>query len=102
MDGAAGGWRVVEGVELLCREWEGQLVLYHGGTGNTHLLDGDVAAVFKLLRRGPASVRRLAASLKGGDGKGDCPEDRLVRILGALQRLDIVEPLGEAERTPGR
>ncbi|HHH36202.1 MAG TPA: HPr-rel-A system PqqD family peptide chaperone [Gammaproteobacteria bacterium] len=102
MDGAAGGWRVVEGVELLCREWEGQLVLYHGGTGNTHLLDGEAAAVFKLLRAGQAPVRHLAACMKGGDGDGGCSEDGLVRILGALQRLDIVEPIGEAERTPGR
>ncbi len=86
------GWSLVEDAELLTREWEGQIVLYHGGTGNTHLLDGQAAVIFNRLRQGAATEGQLAALLGEGTAGEDEPAG-LRHTLGLLQRLDIVEPL---------
>ncbi len=97
-DAAGRCWRVVGDAGIQTHEWDGQLVLYHGGTGNTHLLDGDAAVIIRVLHKGAATARQLADELNGDAGGEDARQARLARTLDALQRLDIVEPLGETER----
>ncbi|MFQ5488776.1 MAG: HPr-rel-A system PqqD family peptide chaperone [Gammaproteobacteria bacterium] len=81
-------WRLVADVEFLTREWDGEFVLYHQGSGDTHLLEGVAAHIFRILLQHPASPADLSAV---------CPEQaspaELNHILGRLQRLDIVEPI---------
>lgn len=45
------------------RSWDGEHVLYHPGSGDTHLLDDDAMRVLEALRAGPASAAQLAARL---------------------------------------
>lgn len=90
-----GRWRLAEQVEILAREWDGQLVLYHGGTGDTHLLDEYAALIYRVLSRGPADRDSLLAAM-APDSKEALPAaeqlSRLTRTLEALQRLNILEP----------
>jgi len=98
MNGAEGSrWRLAEDAEFLTREWEGLLVLFHGGSGDTHLLDSIAMHIYKILRQGPAATEELLVALDttaaASDGGGASPRSQLLRTLGVLQRLDIVEPL---------
>ncbi len=81
-------WRLVADVEFLSREWDGEFVLYHPGSGDTHLLDGVAAHIFRALLQYSASPLELSAAYSG-----QASPDELNHILGRLQRLDIVEPI---------
>jgi PqqD family protein of HPr-rel-A system len=46
---------------LLRREWEGEFVIFHAVTGETHLFSGFAARVFAALERGPLGEADLQA-----------------------------------------
>ncbi len=84
-------WRLVADFELLTKEWQGEIVLYHEGSGNTHLLDGAAARLFTLLGESPASVVELSEAW----GREAPPCADLQALLGRLRRLDLVEPVSQ-------
>lgn len=57
---------------LLRREWEGEFVIFHTLTGETHLFSGFAARVFEALERGPLGAADLGAmALKAGVSDDD-------------------------------
>ncbi len=98
MKGVEGSrWRLAEDAEFLTQEWDGMLVLFHGGSGDTHLLDSSATRIYKILHQGPADTEELLLAVEttaaASAGGGASPHSQLMRTLGVLQRLDIVEPL---------
>ena len=88
-------WRVVPGQALVFREWEGEAVLYNDLSGATHLLDGAALDLLHALRERPADSAALASQLAGrfGAETGDAGfRAEIDEMLGALARLDLVEP----------
>ena len=92
---AAGGegmrWRVISGFELLMQQWDDEVVLFHSGTGNTHLLESNACHLIKILQQSPADTASLIRSLSA---RLFLEQEELAayvqRALVELQRLDIV------------
>jgi len=85
-------WRLTPGQALVCREWDGEAVLYNDLSGSTHLLDGAALDVLYALRDEPADAAQLAIRLAD---RFDAGGDDLVAALGdmlyALAGLDLIE-----------
>jgi PqqD family protein of HPr-rel-A system len=88
-------WRVVPGQLLICREWDGEAVLYNDLSGSTHLLDGAAIEVLQALRAAPAGAAALAQRLAGCYGADELKADELKAeledMLAELAKLDLVE-----------
>ena len=86
-------WRLTPGQALVCREWDGEAVLYNDLSGSTHLLDGAALDVLFALRDGPADAAQLATRLANGfDADGGDLAAALGDMLSALAGLDLIEP----------
>lgn len=70
-------------------------MVYHGGTGNTHLLDAAAACLLRRLQEAPADPLELGELIKAE--VGDLHPDELLaytcELLTELQRLALVERL---------
>jgi len=86
-------WRVVPGQLLVCREWDGEAVLYNDLSGNTHLLDGAAIDVLQALRAAPLDTAMLAQRLAERFGAtADELSPEIEDMLAELARLDLIEP----------
>ena len=86
-------WRVVPGQLLVCREWDGEAVLYNDLSGNTHLLDGAAIDVLQALRAAPLDAAALAQGLAERFGAtADELSPEIEDMLAELARLDLIEP----------
>ncbi len=94
---AAGGealqWRVVGDFEFLSQQWDEEVVLFHSGTGNTHLLENNAYQLIRILQQSPANTAGLIQSLS--IHLSPCDQAAFAayvpRALAELRRLDIVE-----------
>ena len=85
-------WRLTPGQALVCREWDGEAVLYNDLSGSTHLLDGAALDVLYALRDEPADAAQLAIRLADRfDAGGDDLVAALADMLSALAGLDLIE-----------
>lgn len=89
----AGGWRIIPGYELLWFEGDDGHVVYHGGSGDTHLIDDAASALLRLLQTGPQTSLVLSARLvaEGRVAADEAPEYTAM-LLQELARLGLVEP----------
>jgi PqqD family protein of HPr-rel-A system len=77
----------------LVRSWDDEHVLFHPGSGDTHLLDDDALRVLAALRAGPATAAQLAARL--------APDQEAPAIAAlALSLAADLAALGLLERDP--
>jgi PqqD family protein of HPr-rel-A system len=79
---------------LVCREWDGESVVYNHSTGNTHLLDEFSAMVLRQLidARGPLAATDLSASLAGdatAEERDRC-DAAVAAVLREFDRLGLV------------
>lgn len=77
-------WRVAADAALQLRFWDGECVLFHGATGDTHRLPEAVGQLIERLLRAPCSESELSEAI-------DLHEDDVRRSLAELARLGIVE-----------
>lgn len=85
-------WRIVPGYELLWFESDDGHVVYHSGSGDTHLIDDAAAELLRLLQAGSEAADALAARLaEDGVASAEAPE-YTARLLHELARLGLVEP----------
>jgi len=86
-------WRVVSAFECLSQQWDEEVVLFHSGTGNTHLLENKAYQIIRILQQAPDNTTGLIQSLSVHLPLLD--QETLAayvpRALKELQRLDIVE-----------
>lgn len=86
-------WRIVPGYELLWFEGDDGHVVYHSGSGDTHLIDDAAADLLRLLQADSQASAALAARLAEDDrvAAAEAPE-YTARLLHELARLGLVEP----------
>jgi PqqD family protein of HPr-rel-A system len=86
-------WHVVGAFELLWRSWGDEVIVYHTGSGDTHLLSPAAAEVLRTLQRTPTNAKELtaqvAASLKTPPDEEF--ELHIEDVLATLNRLGIIE-----------
>ena len=87
-------WQVVQGFEFLTHGFDEQLVIYHTGSGHTHLLDILQSEAFAYLQQQSATLYELTSHLQS---IFDITTDsdffaQVEKLLLRLYRFDIVEP----------
>ncbi len=83
-------WRLRDPSSLHGRPWEDGLVLFHGLSGDTHLLERPAGDALLLLKNGPRDVAALVRDL--------VPDDPDGRVAAAIQDLLVrFEELGVVE-----
>jgi len=88
-------WRVIRSHELLWRSWDSdEFVVYHTGSGETHLLNAAAAEVLRLL--GSAELTRDELIGLSAASYEVEPDDQLRanidKILGDFDELGLIEP----------
>ena len=58
-----GVWRVTPNFDLCWREWDGECIVYHTGTADTHYIDAVGAIILKYLEQGDASANDVVGHL---------------------------------------
>lgn len=84
-------WCVISGFELLMQQWDDEVVLFHSGTGNTHLIESNACQLIQILQQSPEDTTGLIRSLSA---RLSLDQEELAayvqRALVELQRLDIL------------
>jgi PqqD family protein of HPr-rel-A system len=92
--------------ELLWAHWDADSSLYHGGTGETHLLDALSCEVVESLCQRPLPLAQLSRLLAERCDTEDDPawQQKIARILQHLHALHIIEkhPWSDSPTSPGR
>ena len=88
-------WRIVPGSRFRWREWDGEFVLYHENSGDTHRLNPLGARAVRLLLASAASARELTGRIAAEspmDGNATL-ESSIDQLLVHLHALGLVEPV---------
>ena len=84
-------WQAAD-CELLWLDWDDGHVVYHGGSGDTHLLDVTAAGLLRRLQQTPAAPEELCATIAGSQGLASDEALGYTReLLAELERLALVE-----------
>ena len=87
-------WHVGTDYELLWYEWDSESIVYHSGTGDTHLFNPAAAEVLKILQRQPVTLEALVARIIDEDESSvQFQGDDLKVILRQFYQLNLIEPL---------
>jgi len=88
-------WGPICGSDLYWASWDSEEVLYHAGSGDTHLLDKHTALLLKRMQQSPATSSQLAQFFAEMLGI-ECDDHVLTRVektLECLLRLSLIQPL---------
>jgi len=92
-------WRLNPLVALNWREWGDEWILFEGGSGSTHKMNGFGAAVLQALsvRGGAASAGSICdrVALQLGLPNDSVLAESIKAQLAYFQRADLVEPVSE-------
>ena len=90
-------WRVSSRAPLKWREWDGEWVVFHPDSGDTHLLDPFAARVLKRLEDAPATADMLVQRL--AESPAAAPANELPRMVEQLLRVlddaGLIEPVDD-------
>lgn len=78
-------WRILPRSQLRLRYWDGECVLFHGASGDTHRLPELVGHLLECLEANPANIDTLVETV-------DLHPEDVERALRELAALEIVEP----------
>jgi PqqD family protein of HPr-rel-A system len=94
-------WGVPRDAVFRWREWDGDVVVYHVNSGDTHFLNALGARALERLQRGPMTLVALADELARGEGCPPTPDFRagVERLLARFHELGLVEPFDDAGST---
>lgn len=87
-------WHVAAGCSLRWRQWDDQWIVYHTGSGDTHMLDEASAQAVRRLESGPADAQELARAVSATMGVGASSEVSAYvdKLLPQLDALGLIEP----------
>ena len=88
-------WQLTAPTELQWVQWGDEWVLYHGATGDTHLLEPLSVELLQTLQRAPATAAELVEDL-AHDGDGDEEMCRRLStyidsLIATLARFGVIE-----------
>jgi PqqD family protein of HPr-rel-A system len=97
-------WRVPPGTEFRWRSWEDEFLVYHGESGDTHLLNPVAASALRFLEHTAATAEDLAAHVASelGLAPGEALAGEMKTLLETFDELGLVEPADEATRAERR
>jgi PqqD family protein of HPr-rel-A system len=87
-------WQVTPDYAVRVHEWEDGFTTFHGGSGDTHLLDHLTGKVLSCLLQQPMSLDDLARSV-AAQALAQLDESHaqaLESALAALHRVHVIEP----------
>ncbi len=90
-------WRVASRTPLRWRGWDGEWVVYHPDSGDTHLLDPLAAEALRSLEASPAGAAALVERLAGGTDATAAEElpAAVERLLRAFDEVGLIEPVDD-------
>jgi PqqD family protein of HPr-rel-A system len=94
-------WSVPEGTDLRWRSWDGQYVVYHCASGDTHLLQPIAAAALKRLQKRPSTAEELTRGVKAEFGLAAEPglASQIQQLVKRFNDLGLIERIDDSERT---
>jgi len=89
-------WQLNPDFQLCWKKWDEQLVLYHTGSGDTHLFDQFGNHILQLLKSRTMTISELRKQLLADTNQtenieAETTENSLDEFLNELQRLGIAE-----------
>ena len=93
-------WRVPAAASLRWRSWEGEHVVYHCESGDTHLLNPAAAEALKFLETRPAGADDLAEHVAArlSLAAGGQLRREMAELLAAFDDLGLIEPVDDPAR----
>jgi len=90
-------WRVASRTPLRWRGWNGDWVVYHPGSGDTHLLDPLAADALRLLEASPAGVAALIERLAGSAAAPAAEKlgAAVESMLRVFDEVGLIEPVDD-------
>jgi len=87
-------WQLTAPGELRWVEWGDEWLLYHGASGDTHLLEPLAVEVLQALQRAPATAEGLVdgLALDGDEETRRHLSDYIASLCATLSRLGVIEP----------
>jgi PqqD family protein of HPr-rel-A system len=100
MDVRASQFRVPPGADLQWRTWGDETVVYHGPSGDTHLLNPIAAEALRVLASQAAGVDDLAGRLADRVDAAERPDlaEHLSSLLANFAELGLIEPVDDDPR----
>ena len=97
MDVRASQFRVPPGADLQYRTWGEETVVYHGPSGDTHLLNPLAAEALRVLASQAAGVDDLTRRLAGHVDPANRHElaEHLAGLLANFAELGLIEPVDD-------
>jgi len=93
----AGGlhWQLTTPGEFRWVQWGNEWVMYHGASGDTHLLDSLAVEVLKELQRAPSTTAGLVEGfIQDGDAESRRQlSDYIDSLFTTLARFGVIEPV---------
>lgn len=88
-------WRLIPESNIQVRTWGDEVAVFHGGTGDTHLLNHSAYALLLCLQgRQSLSISEFMSQLEERNiSDGGLSADYYLHLLEELYKLHIVEPL---------
>lgn len=101
VDTVSVGWRITPGFDLCWREWDGECIVYHTGTADTHYIDAVGVVILKFLEKGNATVDDVVSHLSSHfldteDVEAKDLESTVARHLDSYQILGLIEQFSPA------
>ena len=88
-------WQLNPDFQLCWKNWDDQLVLYHTGSGDTHLIDFMGYEILQYLQEQPRTVEDIQAYILKTESAVEVDEEsvniRLNEFLAEMFRLGIAE-----------
>jgi PqqD family protein of HPr-rel-A system len=90
-------WRVASRTPLRWRGWDGEWVVYHPDSGDTHLLDPLAAEALRSLEASPAGAAALVERLAGSADATGVEElgAAVERMLRVFDEVGLIEPVDD-------
>ncbi len=90
-------WRVGSRLPLRWRGWDGEWVVFHPESGDTHLLDPLAAEALRYLESAPATTATLVRHLVDGPSAPDAGElpGIVEQLLSVLDDAGLIEPVDD-------
>ena len=89
-------WYAAADAALVWREWDGEIVVFNGETGSTHLLNELAGEVLHRLAaaEGGATIGALAVALADDTSSADRPEwtEAIAEVLFDFARVGLARP----------
>lgn len=86
-------WQITSGFELYWRSWGNEYVVYHSGTGDTHLLNKLAASVLESLKQAPSDIPSLSKQLASSFGIALDDESRMAmaQLMKDMIKFGLIE-----------